>query len=261
MKKHIFWSTWSVLFLTTFAAQLLGILNKFSPTENLFADLRVLCGVHNFGDVISNISFVLVGLYAMAHLIRSDSKDFNMWLIAIGSIMVGLGSAYYHNNPNNETLVWDRLPMSIVFSGIFMYSINSLRLIEKRNYPLASLAYLVFSIATVLIWELGTKIHINLITPYVFLQFGGMVLIIVLAIMAFLEKKNQLSKTLFTIIACYALAKLFEHFDFQVFTALNHIISGHSIKHIISALAILMWFKMLKKETFTWKTNFNLTYF
>lgn len=245
MKKHIFWSTWSLLFLATFAAQLFGILNKFSPSENLFADLRVLCGVHNFGDVISNISFVLVGLYAITYLVRNDNKDFNMWLIAIGSIMVGLGSAYYHNNPNNATLVWDRLPMSIVFSGIFMYSINTLHLIEKRNYQLASLAYLVFSIATVLIWKLGTKINLNLITPYVFLQFGGMVLIIVLAIMAFFEKKAQLSKTLFVIIVCYAVAKVFEHFDFQVFTALNHTISGHSIKHLFSALAIILWFKLL----------------
>lgn len=260
MKKQIFWSTWTCLFLVSFIAQLLGVLTKLSPTENLFADLRTLCGIHNIGDVLSNLSFMVVGFYAIAHLIKNDSRDINMWLIALGSLAVGLGSAYYHANPSNNRLLWDRLPMSIVFSGIFMYSVNALDLIKKVNYKVASLAYLLFSVSTVLIWYVGFKTHINLIAPYVFLQFGGMVLIITLSVMALFEKKIQLAKTLFAIIFCYAIAKVFEHFDFQIFTMLNHLISGHSIKHLVSALAIFIWFKMLKKQTFVWNTNFHLKY-
>ena len=255
MKKTIFWYIWSSLFVASFLLRLFGVF-KLAPAENLFADTRSLCGVHHFGDVLSNMSFILVGIYGIYSLIKNDNNDINMWLIALGSMLVGLGSSYYHLNPNNNTLLWDRLPMSIVFSGIFMYAMAELDLVKKINYIPASIAYLVFSMATVITWYIGTKIHHDLIAPYVFLQFGGMILIIILALMAFFESKNKLAKTLISIIACYALAKVFEHFDFQIFTALNHIISGHSIKHIVSAFAIWLWFNFLQKNLFNWKTNF-----
>jgi hypothetical protein len=36
----------------------------------------------------------------------------------IGVGLVGMGSAYYHVNPNNATLVWDRLPMTVSFKAL-----------------------------------------------------------------------------------------------------------------------------------------------
>ncbi|MBT3812899.1 MAG: hypothetical protein HOE45_04700 [Gammaproteobacteria bacterium] len=35
-------------------------------------------------------------------------------------ILVAAGSSYYHWNPNNQTLVWDRLPMTICFMSLFV---------------------------------------------------------------------------------------------------------------------------------------------
>ena len=36
-----------------------------------------------------------------------------------GVALVALGSAYYHEDPENETLFWDRLPMTIAFMALF----------------------------------------------------------------------------------------------------------------------------------------------
>jgi hypothetical protein len=38
----------------------------------------------------------------------------------MGLILVAAGSSYYHWNPNNQTLVWDRLPMTICFMSLFV---------------------------------------------------------------------------------------------------------------------------------------------
>ena len=36
-------------------------------------------------------------------------------------------------------------------------------------------------------------------------------------------------------IALYALAKVFEHFDAQVYTLTGEVLSGHSLKHVLAA--------------------------
>ena len=34
-------------------------------------------------------------------------------------VAVGAGSTHYHLAPDNETLFWDRLPMSVAFNSLF----------------------------------------------------------------------------------------------------------------------------------------------
>ena len=33
--------------------------------------------------------------------------------------LTGIGSAYYHLEPNNDRLVWDRLPLAMMFMALF----------------------------------------------------------------------------------------------------------------------------------------------
>ena len=35
-----------------------------------------------------------------------------------GIFLTGFGSSYYHLNPNDNTLFWDRLPMTFCFAAI-----------------------------------------------------------------------------------------------------------------------------------------------
>jgi len=42
-----------------------------------------------------------------------------VWSKFVGVFLTGIGSSYYHLYPDNRTLVWDRLPMTIAFMALF----------------------------------------------------------------------------------------------------------------------------------------------
>jgi hypothetical protein len=48
-----------------------------------------------------------------------------------------------------------------------------------------------------------------------------------------------------SVAAWYAVSKLLEHFDRQVFDLLNHSVSGHTLKHLAAAAAAFVVLRML----------------
>src|SRR6185295_11952077 len=96
---------------------------------HMFADQRGFLGIPNFGDVVSNLPFAVVGLCGLVFLLRSNSdydpvsfidrRERWPYLIVFGGlVLTAFGSAYYHLRPGNARLVWDRLPMTIVFMSL-----------------------------------------------------------------------------------------------------------------------------------------------
>ena len=89
-----------------------------------FADKRVAYGIENFLDVASNLAFTLAGLAGLVLVLRPRTcfeQPAERWpylVFAIGVLLTGAGSCYYHLEPNNETLFWDRLPMTISFMSL-----------------------------------------------------------------------------------------------------------------------------------------------
>ena len=81
---------------------------------HLFADNRTLMAIPNFLDVASNLPFLIVGVLGLRYLRREESGDHGLpWsAFFLGVSLVSIGSAYYHWNPTNQSLVWDRLPMT-----------------------------------------------------------------------------------------------------------------------------------------------------
>ena len=92
-------------------------------------DGRTLHGVPNFWNVISNIPFFLVALYGIKAL-RSRAAFVEPWertaycILLAGTAAVGVGSTYYHLQPDNARLVWDRLPMTVVFTSLVAVTIG-----------------------------------------------------------------------------------------------------------------------------------------
>lgn len=98
------------------------------PAYHNFADQRRLLGVPNFFDVISNVFFLFVGAAGIRFVLTtplsprspfSDSVDrwsYLVFFVAVGA--TAIGSGYYHMHTNNETLVWDRLPMAVGFLAL-----------------------------------------------------------------------------------------------------------------------------------------------
>src|SRR5271157_4875548 len=95
-----------------------------------FADQRSFLGIPNFSDsVISNIPFAIFGVWGLVFLLRLTPEQISehfldrreRWpymVLFIGVFLTAFGSAYYHLDPNNQRLLWDRLPMTIAFMSL-----------------------------------------------------------------------------------------------------------------------------------------------
>lgn len=238
-----FWYIWGALLLLAFVGQVLNLFH-LSSSYHSFADSNSVCGIHNGLNVLSNLSFAFAGLLACFHYWKNKVTDINLWIVALGAILVCFGSAYYHYTPSDHTLFWDRLPMSLVFSGILMYSIIELNLIPNiKNKIKFSLGYLFFSVICVVLWYAGSLSNTSILGPYVFLQFGGMALLMYMGYLAYNRGNKDLYKKIAGVIVCYLMAKIFEHYDGAVYMLTDALISGHTIKHIISAIALYIWLK------------------
>src|SRR5207248_1045295 len=79
--------------------------------------------IPNFGDVVSNLPFAVVGIWGLWFVLAPGNRarfiDLReRWPYAVGFFglfLTAFGSSYYHWAPDNARLVWDRLPMTLVF--------------------------------------------------------------------------------------------------------------------------------------------------
>ena len=85
-----------------------------------FADQRMLFGIPNFWNVASNIPFIGIGALGLWQFGHSRAT----MLLFLGIFLTGFGSAYYHLEPSDQTLFWDRLPMAIGLMAIFAIAIE-----------------------------------------------------------------------------------------------------------------------------------------
>jgi len=85
-----------------------------------FADQRTLFGIPNFWNVVSNVPFLGIGAVGLWQFGSSQAT----MLLFLGIFLTGFGSAYYHLEPSDQTLFWDRLPMAIGFMVIFAIAIE-----------------------------------------------------------------------------------------------------------------------------------------
>lgn len=205
------------------------------PAYHDFADKRGLAGVPNFGDVVGNMPFVIFGVIGMLQAWRNRLRldGVVLWLVFFfGVFLTGFGSAYYHVSPNNDTLVWDRLPMTISFMSLFAVIIMERidATMGKRLFPIL----LITGIFSVWYWDVTESIGEGDLRPYALVQFFPMLAL--LLILKLFPAADGRSKYLFYTLGWYLLAKVLEHFDDQVFTLLGGITSGHTLKHVAAAL-------------------------
>ena len=211
----------------------LGFLDPIAQDTDYhnFADSRKIYAVSNFWNVVSNVPFFLVGIYALFKLkVMVYEKQIQMAfvLLFMGVSLVAFGSGYYHLDPNNETLIWDRLPMSMAFMALLTIVISefiSLKEGKKLFYPLLALG--VFS---VLYWVYSDDLRL-----YMFVQFYPMIVIPFLLLL--FHASFTLHRGYWYLLLCYALAKVFEHYDHAIYEILG-VISGHSLKHMVAALGL-----------------------
>jgi hypothetical protein len=216
-------------------------------------DHRVIAGIPNFGDVVSNLGFLLVGLLGLWALvqIREDrsrlilKREMIPFIVAfVGTILIFIGSAYYHWAPSNETLVWDRLPMTLAFMGIF-----SMILMERINIKIGInflIPLLVVGVASVVYWQMTEQSGQGDLRPYALVQFLPVLLIPV--ILWLFPARYSGTRYIVEMIGWYLIAKVFEFSDVAVWEWTGGWIGGHSIKHCVAAWGIYALVRYLKNR-------------
>jgi len=221
-----------------------------SVTYHNFCDTKTFAGIPNFANVISNLPFVIVGLIGILSVKRSAAPG-NIAVIYIslfaGIILTGLGSAYYHGYPDNNTLVFDRLPMTIVFMSLLAAVAGES--IDARIGAIALAPLLLTGILSVLWWHYTESTGAGDLRLYVLVQYYPMVLIPAILIL-FPPPAGRLSwLPLLYAATWYGMAKVCEQFDCDIYSALGFV-SGHSLKHL--AAAVSTWF-LVKRFRTLWR--------
>jgi len=153
----------------------------------------------------------------------------------LGALLTCLGSAYYHAAPDNPRLVWDRLPMTLGFSGLVAASIAErvdLKLGLRSLWPL-----LLLGVVTVIYWYATERSGTGNLVPYAAYQAWS-ILVIVLLLVAWPASRYTHGGLLAWAAGWYGLAKVFETFDLQVFRLFGGVLSGHTIKHVLASFAV-----------------------
>jgi len=217
------------------------------PSYFELADTRTLLGIPNALDVLSNLPYLVVGLLGLRELARwtPDSPGaphaIHYRVFFVGITLTAFGSGYFHWAPSNGTLVWDRLPMTILFMGFFGSVISELidPTLARRLLP----ALLIVGMGSVFYWAWTEAQGAGDLRLYGLVQFLPVVLILTMLVLY--EKPPGYAETIGYLVFCYAAAKVFEHFDHEIYAALGFI-SGHSLKHLISGLSgafLLLWLR------------------
>ena len=219
------------------AAALLAPRIAQDPAYHAFADTGTALGIPNFGNVASNLLFVLAGLFGLltARRLHDRALRAHYLLLCAGAVLIGAGSAWYHHAPSTASLLWDRLPMTFVFMALFAAVIAdrvSPRAGRTLLWPLVAVGVL-----SVLYWHLSEGHGAGDLRPYALVQFLPMVLI-PLMLMLF-PGRGLRARWLWGTLGLYLVAKACEHFD-HALLALTGIVSGHSLKHVLSGIAVLL---------------------
>lgn len=225
-----------LLFITAFAllATMLHGRIPQDPAYHLFADTRPFAGLPNFGDIFSNLPFLLVGLYGLSRRRRLTEPGCAGAYTALcaGVLLVSLGSAYYHYSPSTPTLLWDRLPMTVAFMALFSLLLEE-RVTESRRTLLPLLAA---GIASAAYWYWTESRGAGDLRPYILVQFLPMLLIPL--ILALYPRKYLSNNLLVAALVLYVAAKIFESVDRRVLASIG-VLSGHTIKHLLAGAATL----------------------
>jgi hypothetical protein len=206
------------------------------PAYHDFADSRRMLGVANFLDVTSNAAFLLVGVagIVVALLPRTrlvtGAERLLYVVFFVGMVLTAGGSAYYHLAPDNETLFWDRLPMTISFMALVAAQVAER--ISLRAGVILVAPMLLVGVGSVVYWRETERAGAGNVTPYGILQAFS---VLVMLVMAILPSRYTRANDVYMIFAAYVAAKILEAMDWQVLEMAG--VSGHTLKHLAAALA------------------------
>ena len=206
-----------------------------------FADRRACFGMANCLDTASNALFALAGLAGLHFLSTEagrraffDTREAIPYrLFFVAAILVGLGSAYYHLAPDNGRLVWDRAAIALALMSLFA-AILCERVSLAAGLRLLPLL-LAAGLGSVAWWGWSEAQGSGDLRAYGLIQLYPMLLIPLL--LKLYPPRYSGGRDILIIIGLYLLALLCDLMDRPI-AALTGFVSGHTLKHIVAALAM-----------------------
>lgn len=231
----------TALTLTLIAALWLhGPIAQFADYHR-FADQSSVFGIPHAGDVLSNIGFAIVAAWGwwklrrrlFAEAYRPGRYGYGLFLASL--LLTTMGSSYYHLAPDDARLVWDRLPIALTCAGLLAAvraesTSAASATTELRDTLLLTLA----AGAGVLWWRITALQGTGDLRWYLLFQILPVMLIPLWQTMAGAPRSRRLAVG--AAIALYGAAKLAEFYDHQLLDLL-HVVSGHTLKHVLAAAA------------------------
>jgi hypothetical protein len=213
-----------------------------------FSEHRTLLGLPHFFNVSSNLAFILVALWGLWQLADEHTQLQYPWEYALWAgffiliLLVGFGSGYYHLAPGNDSLVWDRLPIAMAFAVLLVITLEE-RIDIRLTLPglLLLLPYATFS---VLYWSWTEQTGSGDLRPYLLMQL--LALSLLPAMYLLYQGRYQRRRDISVTVALYGCEWLVKEIH-----VLTQVISGHTLKHLLIALAIAWLVQMLKRRRLT----------
>ncbi|HKA41856.1 MAG TPA: ceramidase domain-containing protein [Burkholderiales bacterium] len=238
------WREWTLMGLVLVPLALILTRPRMPQDAKFHAlvDTRTYLGIPNFLDTASNLPFLLLGIAGLLLCGgRTVTGGARSWLVFfVGVTLVFFGSAYYHWSPNNATLVWDRVPITIALMGLLVAVVS-----EHAGAGLERI--LLAPALTIGIGSVAWWVYTDDLRSYVWVQAAPLVAI-VFVLIAYAPRHTCRAYLAYAL-ACYTLAKAAEFQDREIYALTSQTLSGHTLKHLLAAAGILFLYLMLRRRT------------
>jgi hypothetical protein len=240
---------WLLLGLTVLAAGIVLCLRPIAqvPGYHDFADRRTVWGIPNCWNVLSNLPFVAIGIVGLATVWAARVAGLVRWMYRVlfmGVLLTGFGSAFYHWHPDNDTLVWDRIPMTLVFMSLLAATVAEL--VSTRLGLGLFVPLLVLGVGSVLYWHWTELRGHGDLRLYGLVQFFPVLVIPVLMCLFYNPAYRPAILSLVWVVVWYVVAKVAEVLDRPIYEVIG--VSGHTIKHLAAAVSTGYLVQMFRRK-------------
>ena len=220
------------------------------PAYHRLADSRGWLGIPNALNVLSNAGFLLVGALGLTFVLgggdgpRTFREPAGRWPYVVffaGLLLTGVGSAYYHWEPGNVRLAWDRLPLAITVMGLLAATIAERIGVKAARWLLGPLVAI--AAGSVVYWHWTEQRGVGDLRLYALVQFYPIVAVPLM--LWWLAPRYTRGGDLLAAAATYAAAKAPELLDGWILSV-TRVVSGHTLKHLLAALAGYWVLRMLR---------------
>lgn len=216
-----------------------------------FSDQATWLGLPHPADVLSNLGFALVGLWGICSLwperhhpqITPGRLAYGLFLLAL--VLTAAGSSYYHLAPDNDRLLWDRLPIALACAGLLVGVWADTGLAKSKVAPV-TIALALYAVASVFWWYVTELKGAGDLRPYLLIQVLPIVLV---PLLQAIYRAPRLDRLWFgAALGLYVVAKAAELNDHLIHELTAMTISGHTLKHLLaSAAAALLVYRLVQR--------------